>query len=241
MRDATRAPIETCGTSGTLIGGIANGGTLDALPIPLGSTLMLLRLPTLAGPGGMPLIKTFPVPAWPAIRANDAAGAAGRRARASFTEVFDTEDSMICQSDRNAARSRRKSPRRARKFVALGSLYVTVPIVAIVEAVSRRVSSKAVHCVLVETQTVVTATDLIPPKPMPPIRAPPPKLAMWPPPSKPPPPPPPRASAAVSRLEASNAVIKVVIIRFIMPLLSVREGPAMNSARQRAASHRAFR
>jgi hypothetical protein len=71
---------------------------------------------------------------------------------------------MICQSDRNAAGSRRKSPRRARKFVALGSLYVTVPIVATVEAVSGRVFSKAVHCVLVETQTVVTATDLIPPK-----------------------------------------------------------------------------
>jgi hypothetical protein len=154
-----------CGTSGTLIGGIANGDTLDALAIPLGSTLMLLRLPTLAAPGGMPLIKAFPVPAWPAIRANDAAGTARRRsARASFTEVFDTEDSMICQSDRNATGSRRKSPRGARKFVALCSLYVTVPIVAIVGAVSGRVSSKAAHCVLVETQTLVAATDLIPPK-----------------------------------------------------------------------------
>jgi hypothetical protein len=81
------------------MGGIANGGTLDALPIPLGSTLMLLRPPALAGPGGMPLIGTFPAPAWPAIRANDAVGAARRRsARAIFTDVFDIEDSTICHS-----------------------------------------------------------------------------------------------------------------------------------------------
>jgi hypothetical protein len=85
-----------------LMGGIANGGTLDALPIPLGSTLTLLMPPTLAGPGGMPLIGTFPAPASPAIRANDAAGVARRRrARATFTEVLDIENSVICQSDRS--------------------------------------------------------------------------------------------------------------------------------------------
>ena len=88
-----------CGTLGTLIGGIANGGTFDALPIPLGSTLLLLMPPMLAGPGGMPLIGTFPAPAWPAIFANDATGVAMRsNATAILTDVFDIEDSMISRA-----------------------------------------------------------------------------------------------------------------------------------------------
>jgi hypothetical protein len=45
-------------------------GVLDALPIPLGSTF---TLPALAGPGGMPLIGTFPAPGPPAVRAIEAA------------------------------------------------------------------------------------------------------------------------------------------------------------------------
>src|SRR6516165_3276329 len=70
--------------------------------MPLGSTIMLLRPPALAGPGGMPLIGTFPAPAWPAIRANDAAGVARRRsARAIFAELFDIMDSVVLQSDRS--------------------------------------------------------------------------------------------------------------------------------------------
>jgi hypothetical protein len=52
----------------------------------------------------------------------------------------------------------------ARKFVALGSLFVTVRIVAIEDAVSGRESSKVVHCLMVEIQIVVTATDMVPPK-----------------------------------------------------------------------------
>ena len=56
----------------------------------------------MAGPGGMPLIGTFPAPAWPAIRANDAAGVARRRsARAIFAELFDIMDSVVLQSDRS--------------------------------------------------------------------------------------------------------------------------------------------
>jgi hypothetical protein len=43
---------------------------LEALPIPLGSTLELLIPPAFAGPRGIPLIGTFPVPAEPAGRAN---------------------------------------------------------------------------------------------------------------------------------------------------------------------------
>jgi hypothetical protein len=56
--------------------GGGNGGILDALPIPLGSTVTLFKPPGLAGPGGIPLIATFPVPASPAIRANEVVGAA---------------------------------------------------------------------------------------------------------------------------------------------------------------------
>jgi hypothetical protein len=70
--------------------GDGNEGILDALPIPLGSTLMLLRPPTLAGPAGMPLIGTLPDPAAPAIRANEADGApAMRSARTILAEMFD--------------------------------------------------------------------------------------------------------------------------------------------------------
>src|ERR1700682_5127421 len=43
---------------------------LEALPTPLGSTVALFNPPAFAGPRGMPLIGTFPVPAEPARRAN---------------------------------------------------------------------------------------------------------------------------------------------------------------------------
>src|SRR4051794_23626754 len=47
-----------------------------ALPMPLGSTVALFIPTTFAGPGGIPLIGTFPIPASPAILANEAVGAA---------------------------------------------------------------------------------------------------------------------------------------------------------------------
>src|ERR1700756_5542612 len=69
--------------------GGGNEGSLDALPISLGSTLILLRPPTLAGPGGIPLIGTFPDPAPPAMRAKEAVGAAASRsARTILAEMF---------------------------------------------------------------------------------------------------------------------------------------------------------
>ena len=43
---------------------------LEALPYPLGSTVALFNPPAFAGPRGIPLIGTFPVPAEPAARAN---------------------------------------------------------------------------------------------------------------------------------------------------------------------------
>jgi hypothetical protein len=46
------------------------GPILEALPKPLGSTVALFNPPAFAGPRGIPLIGTFPVPAEPAARAN---------------------------------------------------------------------------------------------------------------------------------------------------------------------------
>lgn len=71
--------------------GDGSGATLEALPIPLGSTVTLFKPPALAGPGAMPLIGTFPIPASPADRANEAAGATRRRtdARAILAAVLD--------------------------------------------------------------------------------------------------------------------------------------------------------
>jgi hypothetical protein len=64
---------------------------LEALPMPLGSTIALFMPPAFAGPGAMPLIGTFPEPASPAIFANDAVGEANitRIAKAIFVELFD--------------------------------------------------------------------------------------------------------------------------------------------------------
>jgi hypothetical protein len=64
---------------------------LEAFPIPLGSTVTLFIPPAFAGPGAMPLMGTFPMPAPPADRANEAAGVARTRknAKVIFAEVFD--------------------------------------------------------------------------------------------------------------------------------------------------------
>src|ERR1700731_3879650 len=80
-----------CGIVGTVICGCGSGGIFEALAIPLGSTVTLFRPPMLAGPGGIPLIGTFPIPASPAARANEAAGeaTASRKAKATFAEMFD--------------------------------------------------------------------------------------------------------------------------------------------------------
>jgi hypothetical protein len=89
--------------------GCGSGAILEALPIPLGSTITLLMPPAFAGPGAIPLIGTFPEPAEPAgrekapiaakpacpppcpPRANEAAGGVKtmNNAIATFTEVLD--------------------------------------------------------------------------------------------------------------------------------------------------------
>jgi hypothetical protein len=50
------------GITGTVICGGGSAGTLEALPMPLGSASTLFSLPTFAGPGGIPLMDRFPVP-----------------------------------------------------------------------------------------------------------------------------------------------------------------------------------
>src|ERR1700687_2207197 len=49
------------------LGDVAGGGTLAALPIPLGSLTELLLPPTLPGPAGMPLTPVVPALAEPAF------------------------------------------------------------------------------------------------------------------------------------------------------------------------------
>lgn len=44
------------GIAGTVMRGGGRGADLDALPMPLGSTVTLFIPPTLAGPGGIPAI-----------------------------------------------------------------------------------------------------------------------------------------------------------------------------------------
>ena len=71
--------------------GGGSGAILEALPMPLGSTVALLIPPMLAGPGGIPLMGTFPLPASPAILAYEVAGAASTAssARMIFDEALD--------------------------------------------------------------------------------------------------------------------------------------------------------
>jgi len=74
--------------------GGGRGATLEALPIPLGSTITLFIPPAFAGPGAIPLIGTLPDPAAPAVRvacANEAAGMArdSNNAKAIFAAVSD--------------------------------------------------------------------------------------------------------------------------------------------------------
>jgi hypothetical protein len=84
------SPYLNCGIVGAEMWGSGSGAILAAFPMPLGSTITLLTPPAFAGPGGIPLIGRFPDPAAPAIRANEAVGAAVARsnAKAIFTEVF---------------------------------------------------------------------------------------------------------------------------------------------------------
>jgi hypothetical protein len=51
------------GITGALMRGGGSGAILEALPMPLGSTVALFMPPAFPGPGGMPLIGTFPDPA----------------------------------------------------------------------------------------------------------------------------------------------------------------------------------
>jgi hypothetical protein len=85
------------GIVGADMRGCGNGAILEALPTPLGSTVTLFIPPAFAGPGAIPLIGTFPAPASPAFRANEAAGVAKttNNAKASFTEVLDMGSSIM--------------------------------------------------------------------------------------------------------------------------------------------------
>jgi hypothetical protein len=89
----SRLPHLNFGITGADMRGGGGAATLEAFPIPLGSTATLFIPPAFAGPGAIPLIGTFPVPAEPGLRANCANEAAGvarttNRAKAIFTEVF---------------------------------------------------------------------------------------------------------------------------------------------------------
>jgi hypothetical protein len=77
-------------------GGI--GAILLALAMPLGSTAALFIPPAFAGPGAIPLIGTFPIPASPADLANEGAGAArtARSASVIFAEVLDMTSLHYC-------------------------------------------------------------------------------------------------------------------------------------------------
>jgi hypothetical protein len=80
------------GTTGALIRGGGSGATLAAFPNPLGSTATLFNPPAFAGPRAMPLIGTFPDAARPAMRANEAVGAAARTAKVATTIFFELFD-----------------------------------------------------------------------------------------------------------------------------------------------------
>jgi hypothetical protein len=71
--------------------GDGGGAILAAFPMPLGSTVTLFIPPAFAGPAAIPLMGTFPIPASPAILANEAAGADSNtsNARAIFAGVLD--------------------------------------------------------------------------------------------------------------------------------------------------------
>ena len=80
--------------------GGGSGAILEALAMPLGSVITLFIPPGLAGPGGIPLIGMFPMPASPAILAYEAAGAASSRAvHMIFAEVLDMDETPIVLED----------------------------------------------------------------------------------------------------------------------------------------------
>jgi hypothetical protein len=82
-----------CGITGALIRGGGSGATLDAFPIPLGSTDIFSNAPRVAafGRAAPPNPPECPIPAAPPPFANEAAGVAKtmNNAIATFTEVFD--------------------------------------------------------------------------------------------------------------------------------------------------------
>jgi hypothetical protein len=106
--------------------GCGSAVILAALPMPLGSTLVLFIPPAFAGPGAMPLIGTFPVPAEPAgrenapiaekpacpppcpppPRANETVGGVKtmNNAIATFTEVLDMRSTTMIHRNDEAVR-----------------------------------------------------------------------------------------------------------------------------------------
>ena len=77
--------------------GGGSGAILEALAMPLGSTNTLFIPPGLAGPGGIPLIGMFPIPASPANLAYETAGAANSTSSAPIIviEVFDIDETPM--------------------------------------------------------------------------------------------------------------------------------------------------
>ncbi|HEV7411641.1 MAG TPA: hypothetical protein VGO01_24420 [Bradyrhizobium sp.] len=97
-RSPVLSPYLNRGTTGTVMRGGGIGATLLALPMPLGSTIALFIPPAFAGPAAIPLIGTFPIPASPAILANEAAGAA-RMTRRVIAIVFALLDITMLHFD----------------------------------------------------------------------------------------------------------------------------------------------
>ena len=119
---------EPPGSIGAAMFGCGSVVILAALPMPLGSILVLFIPPKFAGPGAIPLIGKFPVPAEPAgrenaaiaekpacpppcpppPRANEAAGGVKtmNNAIATFTEVLDTGSTTMIHGNGEAMRLR---------------------------------------------------------------------------------------------------------------------------------------
>jgi hypothetical protein len=86
-------------------GGI--GATLEAFPLPLGSTDIFSNAPRVAAFGrAPPTAAECPIPAEPPPRANEAAGKAKttKKRKATFTEVFDMGSSTKISLETSNAR-----------------------------------------------------------------------------------------------------------------------------------------
>jgi hypothetical protein len=96
-----------CGIAGTVMRGGGIGATLEAFPLPLGSTDIFSNAPRVAAFGrAPPTAAECPIPAEPPPRANEAAGKAKttKKRKATFTEVFDMGSSTKISLETSNAR-----------------------------------------------------------------------------------------------------------------------------------------